>query len=422
MDSTASDPQTDTPAEAPVLAEAAEAVPAAAEPPPVPEAAAPPAEAKEAAAAPALAVTAGVGPTLRAAREAMGKTLPECAKLLRIRQPFLEALEEGRHRDLPGGTYAAGFLRTYAEFLSLDSEEMVRRFRQEGAGGFSNRTELTFPSPVSEGRIPGGAVIFLGLILAALAYGGWYLLSSGNESKVTEMVPPLPDRLSSVLNRQASLTGESKTGEDTAKPKDEIVPPSEAEEEKPAEAKPAEMAAPEAPKAEAPKVEPAKAEAPKAETPKVEPAKAEPPKAEPPKAEIPKAEPPKTEAPKVEPAKVEPPKAEAPKAEAAPASAPAAADGKTFGTEYADSRVVLRATGDDCWIQVREMDGSLLMSRLLRRGDSYRVPNRPGLNLMVGNAGSLEVTVDGRKTPALGATGQVRRDIHLDPDKLQTGG
>jgi cytoskeleton protein RodZ len=471
VDSTATDPQTETPAAAaePVAAPetvpepeplpaaepvpaldavpAAEPVPAldavpAAEPVPAAESvpvAEPVAEVTVEHAAPsaaALAVNAGVGATLRAAREGMGKSLPECAKLLRIRQIYLEALEEGRHRDLPGGTYAAGFLRTYAEYLGLDSEEMVRRFREEGAGGFKNRTELTFPSPVSEGRIPGGAVIFLGLILAAVAYGGWYLLSS-TETKVTEMVPPLPDRLAGVLNRPASLTGDAKSSGESPRPgeekaKEDVVPPLEAEDDKPAAnpvpvtAEPAKVEPPKAapakaepPKAEPPKAEPPKAEPPKAEPPKVEPPKVEPPKAEPPKAEPPKVEPPKTEPHKTEPPKTEPPKTEPPKAELPATSVP---DGKVYGTEHADSRVVLKATGDDCWIQVREVDGALLMSRLLRRGDSFRVPNRSGLNLMVGNAGSLEVSVDGRKVPPLGAAGQVRRDIRLDPDKLATGG
>lgn len=428
MDSTDSDPQqteipAETPAEASEPVSVAEAVPEP-EPAPAVELAPEPVPVAETVVAAPLAVNAGVGATLRAAREGMGKTLPECAKLLRIRQPFLEALEEGRHRDLPGGTYAAGFLRSYAEFLGLDSEEMVRRFREEGAGGFKNRTELTFPSPVSEGRIPGGAVIFLGLILAAVAYGGWYMLSSA-ETKVTEMVPPLPDRLAGVLNRQAALTGETKPAADASKPaeekaREEVVPPQEAEEEKPAAiqspALPQTAAAPEPAKVEPPKVEPAKVEPPKVEAPK-----AEPPKVEPPKVEAPKVEAAKVEPAKVEPAKVEPPKVEPPKVEAA---APAASipDGKVYGTEYADARVVLKATGDDCWIQVREVDGSLLMSRLLRKGDSFRVPNRAGLNLMVGNAGSLEVSVDGRKAPALGSAGQVRRDIRLDPDKLAAGG
>lgn len=356
-----------------------------------------------------------VGATLRHARSQTGKSLAEVASMLRIRQPYLLALEEGRHKDLPGGAYAIGFLRTYSEFLDLDGEEMLRRFRAEASGDLHPRSELVFPSPVSEGRIPGGAVLFVGLLLAGIAYGGWYLLSS-RDTSVAEMVPALPDRLTSVLNRPANVTAEPQPAKKAPEPvklnepanltpakETEVVPPAEEEEAKP---KPVEPSPPPVTPPAPAKVEPVKAEPAKPEPPKPEPVKAEPVKAEPVKVETPKP----VEPTKVEPAKVETPKAEPPKAEAAKPS-----------VDHGDSRVVLTAAGDDCWIQVREMDGQLLMSRLLRKGDAYAVPNRPGLTLMVGNAGALDVAVDGKKAPALGAAGQVRRDIRLDPDKLSGG-
>lgn len=357
-----------------------------------------------------------VGATLRHARAQTGKSLAEVATMLRIRQPYLLALEEGRHKDLPGGAYAIGFLRTYSEFLGLDGEEMLRRFRAEASGDLHPRSELVFPSPVSEGRIPGGAVLFVGLLLAGLAYGGWYLLSS-RDTSVAEMVPALPDRLTSVLNRPANVTAEpqlashpTKSAEETAKrgepanlapaKENEVVPPVEDEDVKPKPVEPPPALVQVAPPAPV-KVEPVKTEAVKVEAPKP----AEPTKVEPVKVEPVKVEPAKPEPPKAEPAKVEPAKTEA---------------AKPSG-EQGDSRVMLTAAGDDCWIQVREMDGQLLMSRLLRKGDSYAVPNRPGLTLMVGNAGALDVAVDGKKAPSLGAAGQVRRDIRLDPDKLSGG-
>lgn len=376
-----------------------------------------------------------VGATLRAARGKTGKSLAEVAALLRIRQPYLLALEEGRHKDLPGGAYAIGFLRTYADFLALDGEEMVRRFRAEASGDLNSRSELVFPSPVSEGRIPGGAVLFVGLLVAGLAYGAWYLLSS-RDSSVAEMVPALPERLTSVLNRPANVTGEAPNAGDSAKTtkpeagktetgktddtpaaapakENEVVPPAEEEESKPAEPMKAEPAKAEAAKTAPPKAEPAKTEPAKTEPAKAEPAKTEPAKIEPAKIEPAKAEPAKTEPAKTEPAKTEPAKAEPAKTEPAKTE-PAKA-------EAGESRVLLNAAADDCWIQVREVDGQLLMSKLLRKGDSYAVPNRPGLTLMVGNAGALDVTVDGKKAPSLGGPGQVRRDIRLDPDKLLGG-
>lgn len=395
--------------------------------------------------------TIGVGQSLKTARELTGKGIEEVAQHLRIRTPFLQALEDGRHKDLPGGTYAVGFLRTYAEFLGLDGEEMVRRFRAEAAGDLNARSELVFPSPVSEGRIPGGAVLFLGLLLAGVAYGAWYFLSS-RTTEVAEMVPPLPDRLASALNRPATVTGEAAKPAETPKPEEaakgeeaapspvgpvgketEVVPPQEEEEAKaptpvPAATTPSAVTATPAntPKADAGKLEAGKVEQakpgqpnkPEAEKP-VAPqpqtaAPAQPPQAPAPVAQIPVAQTPPTQAPAT-------PTAPVPAPAAAPAVPTAVPDGKVIGQEHSDSRVQLKAVNDDCWVQVRELDGQLLLSRLLRRGDSYMVPNRPGLTLMVGNAGALEVTVDGKKAAPLGNSGQVRRDIKLDPDKLTAG-
>lgn len=395
--------------------------------------------------------TIGVGQSLKTARELTGKGIEEVAQHLRIRTPFLQALEDGRHKDLPGGTYAVGFLRTYAEFLGLDGEEMVRRFRAEAAGDLNARSELVFPSPVSEGRIPGGAVLFLGLLLAGVAYGAWYFLSS-RTTEVAEMVPPLPDRLASALNRPATVTGEAAKPAETPKPEEaakgeeaapspvgpvgketEVVPPQEEEEAKaptpvPAATTPSAVTATPAntPKADAGKLEAGKVEQakpgqlnkPEAEKP-VAPqpqtaAPAQPPQAPAPVAQIPVTQTPPTQAPAT-------PAAPVPAPAAAPAVPTAVPDGKVIGQEHSDSRVQLKAVNDDCWVQVRELDGQLLLSRLLRRGDSYMVPNRPGLTLMVGNAGALEVTVDGKKAAPLGNSGQVRRDIKLDPDKLTAG-
>lgn len=396
--------------------------------------------------------TIGVGQSLKTARELTGKGIEEVAQHLRIRTPFLQALEDGRHKDLPGGTYAVGFLRTYAEFLGLDGEEMVRRFRAEAAGDLNARSELVFPSPVSEGRIPGGAVLFLGLLLAGVAYGAWYFLSS-RTTEVAEMVPPLPDRLASALNRPATVTGEAAKTAEAPKPEEpaktedlkkaeeitpvpvgketEVVPPQEEEEAKaPTPAAPPSSAVTATP-ANTPKADAGKLEAGKVE--QAKPGQPSKPEAEKPVAPQPQtaapAQPPQAPAPVVQAPVVQapatpaaPPPVPAPTA-AAPAvpATTAMPDGKVIGQEHSDSRVQLKAVNDDCWVQVRELDGQLLLSRLLRRGDSYMVPNRPGLTLMVGNAGALEVTVDGKKAAPLGNSGQVRRDIKLDPDKLPAG-
>jgi cytoskeleton protein RodZ len=61
------------------------------------------------------------------------------------------------------------------------------------------------------------------------------------------------------------------------------------------------------------------------------------------------------------------------------------------------------------------------MTRLMQPGDTYTVPDRPGLKLLTGNAGALEIRVDGETMPAIGPIGAVRRDIALDIERLKNG-
>src|SRR6185436_14726988 len=71
------------------------------------------------------------GDLLRQRRQALGLDLGGVGASLRIKPAYLQALEEGRHGELPGPAYAIGFMRAYSEHLGLDSGEVLRRFREE---------------------------------------------------------------------------------------------------------------------------------------------------------------------------------------------------------------------------------------------------------------------------------------------------
>ena len=93
---------------------------------------------------------------------------------------------------------------------------------------------------------------------------------------------------------------------------------------------------------------------------------------------------------------------------------------KVYGRSNLDARVVITAV-DDSWVQVQGPDNELLLTRILHPGDTYRVPDRPGLVMVTGNAGGLEIQVDDAAAPALGPLGVVMRNIALDPDRLLAG-
>jgi cytoskeleton protein RodZ len=101
--------------------------------------------------------------------------------------------------------------------------------------------------------------------------------------------------------------------------------------------------------------------------------------------------------------------APAPQAPAPPSTPPASA-----------GHVAIRALAD-CWIQVRASDQSIVFSRVLKSGEVYNVPARSGLSLRTGNAGALEISVDGKTVPSIGGIGTLRRDVALDPGELTAG-
>jgi cytoskeleton protein RodZ len=82
--------------------------------------------------------------------------------------------------------------------------------------------------------------------------------------------------------------------------------------------------------------------------------------------------------------------------------------------------VAIRALAD-CWIQIRAPDQSIVFSRVLKSGEVYTVPPRPGLSMRTGNAGALEIAIDGKPVPSIGGIGTLRRDVALDPAELAAG-
>lgn len=89
---------------------------------------------------------------------------------------------------------------------------------------------------------------------------------------------------------------------------------------------------------------------------------------------------------------------------------------ETFGTASPTTQIVLQATAET-WLKVEDSKGETLFSRVLAAGDVYYVP-AGGAVATVGNAGGLDVWVDGRAAPKLGARGAKRSDISLTPESL----
>ena len=72
---------------------------------------------------------AKIGQVLENARKERGLTLEEVEHATKIRKRYLVGLEREDYRVLPDTVYARGFLKTYANYLGLDGEELAREFK-----------------------------------------------------------------------------------------------------------------------------------------------------------------------------------------------------------------------------------------------------------------------------------------------------
>lgn len=73
------------------------------------------------------------GPTLRRTREERSISLDEIANETRLSKRYILALEDEAIGKLPGGTYNRAYLRTYATYLGLDPEALLRDYASEEA-------------------------------------------------------------------------------------------------------------------------------------------------------------------------------------------------------------------------------------------------------------------------------------------------
>jgi transcriptional regulator with XRE-family HTH domain len=71
------------------------------------------------------------GEKLRVLRESREIALDEIAESTKISKRYLQALERNDFEELPGGVFAKGYIRTYAEYLGVNPEPLLEAYVSE---------------------------------------------------------------------------------------------------------------------------------------------------------------------------------------------------------------------------------------------------------------------------------------------------
>lgn len=137
-----------------------------------------------------IRVSRRIADELRRTRVAHGLSIEDVAAILRIRAGFIEAMEEDRFDDLPGPAYISGFLRTYANHLGLDGEQLVAWFKDDSHSTFAPR-EMELLVPISEIRRPTFPIITVSLVIAIGIAVAWYVFQE-RQSIDIDLIPEVP--------------------------------------------------------------------------------------------------------------------------------------------------------------------------------------------------------------------------------------
>lgn len=113
-----------------------------------------------------------LGARLRQARESQGISLAQAAIDTRILLQSLAALEEGAYQRLPSDVATRGFIRNYAQYLSLSGDELIELYRRErGATDKIRVVAATNPPRTRSYVLPSFfGVFFVTVALIGLAY------------------------------------------------------------------------------------------------------------------------------------------------------------------------------------------------------------------------------------------------------------
>jgi cytoskeletal protein RodZ len=147
-----------------------------------------------------------IGAILEKKRLEKGLSLKEVEQATKIRTRYLEGLEREDPTSLPDPVYARGFLKTYANFLGLDGEQLSREFRdhraprRERQPGYERLQKGEFDQPLIN---PGGVddaersgvsgatilTIVLAVLVLALVIGTLYYVGSRSTVDSSDSAP-----------------------------------------------------------------------------------------------------------------------------------------------------------------------------------------------------------------------------------------
>lgn len=126
-----------------------------------------------------------LGQLLKEERLKKGITLEDLQETTKIRKRYLEAIEEGNYKILPGNFYVRAFVKNYAEAVGLDPNELLRLYHNvlpstepELSSEPITRSRVSTKAADRWGKMASGIMLWAFLILIIVLI--WFFVSKYN--------------------------------------------------------------------------------------------------------------------------------------------------------------------------------------------------------------------------------------------------
>ena len=100
-------------------------------------------------------------------------------KKLCIRKCYLDAIEDSNYNELPAFPYGNGFIRSYANFLGLNGDNIVELYKEETTS--IKQKDMNVLEPQPEATMPNIHHVVISLLAIALIYAGWMFYNQKQE-------------------------------------------------------------------------------------------------------------------------------------------------------------------------------------------------------------------------------------------------
>ena len=114
------------------------------------------------------------------ARVKKGLTQEDVSKILKVRISAVKQIESGEELESLGSAYSLGFLRSYAKLVDLDPENIIKNYKSSTNSEKNIKFDYNFPSVAKEKKSLLPIIALCTFLFSLVIYSSWYYLNINN--------------------------------------------------------------------------------------------------------------------------------------------------------------------------------------------------------------------------------------------------